>query len=145
MGLNERVVAGLALCGDLDFQVLHCAGSRDAARTREAYRGLDVKAQVVDFLPDIGRAYAVADLVLSRAGASTVAECLALGLPAVFVPYPWHKDNQQLLNAQDAVRAGAACIRKESELDPPAVRDIVRDMLLDEVTRERMAQMYQTS
>lgn len=139
MGLNERVVAGLAHCQDMEFQVLHCAGSRDEARTREAYRELSMQARVVDFLPDMGRAYAVADLVLSRAGASTVAECLTLGLPAVFVPYPWHRDKQQLLNAQDAARAGAARILEEARLDPAAVRGIVRDLLLDEGARERMA------
>jgi UDP-N-acetylglucosamine--N-acetylmuramyl-(pentapeptide) pyrophosphoryl-undecaprenol N-acetylglucosamine transferase len=139
MGLNSRVLEGLSACADLEFQVLHFAGERDARRVREAYRDLDRPASVVDFLPEIGRAYAVADLVLSRAGASTVAECLALGKPAVFVPYPWHRDRQQLLNAHDAERAGAAWIVEESDLDPAALRGIVVDLLLNEEMRNAMA------
>jgi UDP-N-acetylglucosamine--N-acetylmuramyl-(pentapeptide) pyrophosphoryl-undecaprenol N-acetylglucosamine transferase len=140
MGLNSRVLEGLEACADLEFQVLHFAGERDARRVRDAYRNLDRPASsVVDFLPEIGRAYAVADLVLSRAGASTVAECLALGKPAVFVPYPWHRDRQQLLNAHDAERAGAARIVEENDLDPATLREIVVDLLLNEERRGAMA------
>jgi len=139
LGLNERVLEGLAGCQDLEFQVLHCAGEADQARVRRAYDELDIPATVLGFLPDIGRAYAVADLVLSRAGASTVAECLALGRPAVFVPYPWHKDRQQALNAKDAARCGAARVVEEAELDTMALRRIVESLLLDETARSRMA------
>jgi UDP-N-acetylglucosamine--N-acetylmuramyl-(pentapeptide) pyrophosphoryl-undecaprenol N-acetylglucosamine transferase len=55
------------------------------------------------------------------------------------VPYPWHKDRQQLFNAREAAAAGAAEIVEEGELDAPAVRRIVRGILLDAERRERMA------
>ena len=139
-GLNTRVLAGLEACAKGAFQVLHCSGNRDAANVRAGYKGLDVPAAVVDFLPDIGRAYAVADLVLSRAGASTVAECAALRRPAVFVPYPWHKDRQQVHNAWEAVRAGAARIVEEADLDPTMLKGIVHEILLDPEQRHRMAE-----
>jgi len=139
MGLNTRVFQGLVSCQDLAFQVLHCAGARDVARVEDAYRALERPARVVDFLPDIGRAYAVADLVISRAGASTVAECLALGRPAVFVPYPWHRDRQQAHNASGAARAGAARIVAEGELTPAVLRAIVEELLLDKTARLKMA------
>jgi UDP-N-acetylglucosamine--N-acetylmuramyl-(pentapeptide) pyrophosphoryl-undecaprenol N-acetylglucosamine transferase len=139
-GLNTRVLEGLEACAPASFQVLHCSGNRDAANVRAGYKSLDVPATVVDFLPDIGRAYAVADLVLSRAGASTVAECAALRRPAVFVPYPWHKDRQQVHNAWEAVRAGAARIVEEADLDPPMLKGIVHEILLDPEQRRRMAQ-----
>ncbi len=138
-GLNTRVIEGLAGSAGRDFQVLHCAGARDAARVRDAYEGIAVKARVVDFLPEIGRAYAVSDLVIARAGASTVAECAALGLPAVFVPYPFHRDRQQTWNALDAVRAGAARIVEEKDLDPAAFRAIVDGILLDGAERRAMS------
>lgn len=140
VGLNTRVVDGLAHCTGMGFQVLHCAGERDAARVRSRYDALDVRARVIDFLPDIGRAYAVADLLISRAGASTVAETLALGLPAVFVPYPWHKDHQQAGNARLAEATGAARIVEEADLDPPTLRRLVCEVLLDENERARMAE-----
>lgn len=138
-GLNTRVIEGLAGCRGRDFQVLHCAGARDAARVKAAYAGLGVRGRVVDFLPEIGRAYAVADLALARAGASTVAECAALGLPAIFVPYPFHRDRQQTWNALDAVRAGAARIVEEKDLDPAAFRAIVDGILLDGAERCAMS------
>jgi UDP-N-acetylglucosamine--N-acetylmuramyl-(pentapeptide) pyrophosphoryl-undecaprenol N-acetylglucosamine transferase len=133
------VLEGLRDCAGRDFQVLHCAGARDAARVRVAYAGLGVRAEVVDFLPEIGRAYAAADLVLARAGASTVAECSALGLPAVYVPYPFHRDRQQAWNALDAVRAGAARVVEERDLGPAAFRAIVDGILLDEAERRAMS------
>ena len=139
-GLNSRVLAGLRECDPDGFQVLHCSGARDAARVAAGYRSLEIRARVIDFLPDIGRAYSVADLVLTRAGASTVAECVALRRPAVFVPYPWHRDRQQAHNAWEAVRAGAARIVAEDDLDPDAVRDIVDTILLDAGQRARMAE-----
>jgi UDP-N-acetylglucosamine--N-acetylmuramyl-(pentapeptide) pyrophosphoryl-undecaprenol N-acetylglucosamine transferase len=138
-GLNTRVVEGLAAGPSDGFQVLHCAGARDAERVRASYEALRVRGRVVDFLPEIGRAYAVADLVLARAGASTVAECAARALPAVFVPYPFHRDRQQAWNALDAVRAGAARIVEEKDLVPEAFRATVLGILLDPAERSAMS------
>ncbi len=140
VGLNTRVLDGVASCQDLDFQVLHCAGAIDADRVSEAYRVLSRSARVVDFLSDMGAAYAVADLVLARGGASTVAECLALRQPAVFVPYPHHKDAQQVWNAWDAVRVGAARLVKEEDLSPVVFRQLVSGLLLDPRERARMCE-----
>jgi UDP-N-acetylglucosamine--N-acetylmuramyl-(pentapeptide) pyrophosphoryl-undecaprenol N-acetylglucosamine transferase len=137
--LNERVVDGLATCRDLPFQVLHCTGDTDAARIRADYDELGIRAHVVGFLGDIGRAYAAADLVLARAGASTVAECLALGRPAIFVPFPWHKDRQQHLNAREAEACGAARVVEQRKLTPVAVRMLVKEVLLRDEEREAMA------
>jgi UDP-N-acetylglucosamine--N-acetylmuramyl-(pentapeptide) pyrophosphoryl-undecaprenol N-acetylglucosamine transferase len=138
--LNERVVDGLATCRDLRFQVLHCTGDTDAARIRADYDELGIRAHVVGFLSDIGRAYAAADLVLARAGASTVAECLALGRPAVFVPFPWHKDRQQHLNAREAAACGAARVVEQQSLSPMAVRLLVKELLLRDEERDAMAE-----
>jgi undecaprenyldiphospho-muramoylpentapeptide beta-N-acetylglucosaminyltransferase len=140
LSLNTRVLEALPACAGLPFQVLHCAGAADAARVAAAYEGVGVRGQVVAYLPEIGRAYAVADLVLARAGASTVAECVAVGRPAVFVPYPLHRDRQQAWNALDAVRAGAARLVEETDLTPEAFRALVESILLDAQERARMAE-----
>ena len=138
-GLNAKVVEGVRASSDLEFQVLHCAGESDAPRVVDAYRGIPVRAAVLDFLSDIGRAYAVADLVLARAGASTVAECVALEKPAVFVPYPWHRDRQQTRNAEAVVRTGGALLVDERDLSPLAFRGIVEGVLSSAAARARMA------
>lgn len=138
-GLNTRVIEGLVASPRGGFQVLHCAGARDAQRVRAAYERLRLPGRVVDFLPEIGRAYAVADLVLARAGASTVAECAARALPAIFVPYPFHRDRQQAWNALDAVRAGAARVVEEEDLRPEAFGGAVLGTLLDTAERSAMS------
>lgn len=92
-------------------QVLHISGRLDWPAVRDQHAALDpaVKAhyQVFDFLPDIGQAFAAADLVISRAGAATLAEYPELGLPAILVPYPYAWRYQRV-NADWLVERGAA-------------------------------------
>ena len=77
---------------------------------------LDSDFRVEPFIDDMAEAYAWADLVVCRSGASTVSEIAAAGLPAIFIPYPYHKDQQQTLNASWLSEAGAAEIIEQSEL-----------------------------
>lgn len=137
--LNRRVIAGLAACPHLDFQVLHATGVEDETSVREAYQRMNRPASVHAFLKDMGAAYAAADLVLCRGGASSVAECLALGKPAVFVPYPWHRDRQQEQNARAAASAGAARIVNEDHLEPTRFRALIEELLLSDESRKAMA------
>ena len=139
--LNRRVREGIAACAGLDFQVLHVTGPDEVDATWDAYRGMKRRASVHGFLVDMGAAYAVADLILCRGGASSVAECLALGKPAVFVPYPWHRDDHQAQNAQAAERSGAAILVREDELDPARVRAVLERYLVNGAERERMADL----
>jgi len=142
-GLNRRVREGIAACGDLDFQVLHITGPDEVDETWDAYRGMRRRASVHGHLADMGAAYAVADLILCRGGASSVAECLALGKPAVFVPYPWHRDDHQAQNAQAAARSGAAVLVREEELDAARMREVLTRYLVSGTERERMAELAQ--
>jgi len=137
--LNRRVTEGLAACPHLDFQVLHVTGVDDEESVREAYQRMNRRASIRTFVKDMGAAYAVADLVLCRGGASSVAECLALGKPAIFVPYPWHNDRQQEVNARAAASAGAARIVNEEQLDPARFRALIEELLLSKTQREEMA------
>jgi len=85
---------------------------------------------------------AAADVVVSRAGASTLAEVTALGLPSILLPYPYHRDRHQHANAQVLVDAGAAML-VEDRLDPEANRRPVLkalQRLADPTVRARMAQ-----
>jgi len=107
--LNEAVVA---LLGELrrrrGWQVLHLSGRLDFARVAAAYRAESVAGRVCAFTHQMPAALAAADLVVSRAGASSLAELTASGKPAILLPYPYHRDQHQWANAQVLVRAGAA-------------------------------------
>ncbi len=83
--------------------------------------------------------YAAADLVLSRAGASTLAELTALGLPAILVPHPHSPDRHQQANAAVLGRAGAAIVKRQPELTPRRLAHLVERLAADPDRLERMA------
>ena len=102
--------------------VVHQSGSRQAESTREAYveTGADPERwQVQSFIEDMPASFAQAHLVLSRSGASTVAELAAAGKPALLVPFAAATDEHQRRNAEAMVEAGAAVMMQEKELDVP--------------------------
>lgn len=105
--------------------VRHQCGAKNFDATLQAYRdaGVDTgaAAEVVPFIEDMAEAYAWADLVLCRSGASTVAELTVAGLPAILVPYPWAVDDHQRANAEVMVEAGAGWLLPQDALTPEAL------------------------
>src|SRR5690606_18255599 len=83
--------------------VRHQAGERHLQAARAAYRDAGVEAEVVPFVQDMAEAYAWADLAICRAGALTLAELAAAGVPAILVPFPHAVDDHQTMNAQAMV------------------------------------------
>jgi UDP-N-acetylglucosamine--N-acetylmuramyl-(pentapeptide) pyrophosphoryl-undecaprenol N-acetylglucosamine transferase len=118
LALNRTVPAALArLPAEMRPVVRHQCGSATLERAREAYAAAGLDAELVPFIEDMASAYAWADLVVCRAGALTVAELCAVGLPAVFVPYPSAVDDHQTANAMPMTKAGAAAIIQEADLN----------------------------
>ncbi len=125
-----------------DWQLLHLSGALDEDETRAAYAAAGAPAKVLAFTHAMWLALAAADAVVSRAGASTLAELTAVGLPSILLPYPYHRDRHQHANAQVLVDAGAAVL-VEDRLDPETNREPVREALqrlADAGIREKMAQ-----
>lgn len=121
------------------LSVWHQTGVADEAGVREAYAQAEagkLDSRVSAFIEDMAAAYAWADLVVCRAGASTVAELAALGLPAVFVPLPGAIDDHQTANARALVELGAAFLVPQSA-------DLVQDLLavLGQCTAQRLKTM----
>jgi len=125
------------------WQVLHQCGAHDEpSEIASRWNALGIRAEVHPFLSDMPGAWAAATLHLGRCGAGTVAEAAATRTPSVFMPYPWHKDQHQKLNALPLVDASAAaCI--DDRIDPDAnARDHAQtllDLIQDEATREAMS------
>jgi UDP-N-acetylglucosamine--N-acetylmuramyl-(pentapeptide) pyrophosphoryl-undecaprenol N-acetylglucosamine transferase len=130
--LNEVVPA--ALCA-LPFavQVLHLAGVGGDERVRRADAMAEngAVAQVRAVALDMDRMLGAADLVICRGGGTTVAELAAAGRPAVIVPYPHHRDRQQLRNAEVLMRSGAAVVVEEAELTAGGLAALVGGLLRD--------------
>ncbi len=106
--LNETLPGVLAALPEGRCEVLHQAGRGRAAATERAYAGAGQTVEVREFIDDMAEAYAWADLVVCRSGALTVTEVMAVGVAAVFVPYPHAVDDHQFWNAEPLVAAGAA-------------------------------------
>lgn len=99
------------------WQVLHLTGPLDCEEVTRAYAQAGVSARVLPFCTNMASVWGSAELALSRCGASSVAEALANGVPTLFSPYPWHRDQHQRLNAIDHVKAGQAWMVDDA-IDP---------------------------
>lgn len=127
--LNEAGPALYAsLAGVPGLRIIHQTGLAEEAAVRAAYAGaanVDVRA----FITDMGEVYAAADLIICRAGATTIAELAAQGVPAIFVPYPHAADDHQRANAEALVRAGAARVVLDHQATGVRLAEEVRDLL----------------
>jgi UDP-N-acetylglucosamine--N-acetylmuramyl-(pentapeptide) pyrophosphoryl-undecaprenol N-acetylglucosamine transferase len=117
--INRAMIEALPLLAeaDLPLRVVHQTGAADAAEARQAYAGFPHPYEVRPFLDDMPQRLERAQLVLCRAGASTLAELCAAGRPAILVPYPHAADDHQRRNAETLVQAGAARMIADAELD----------------------------
>ena len=132
--LNDTVPRALALLPVAARPlVTHQGGATQIDALRAAYAAAGVQATLVPFIDDTAQAFADADLVLCRAGASTVAELAAVGAAAVFVPIPGAVDDHQTRNACFLVDQGAGWLLPQAELTPQALARMLQD-----TTREQM-------
>lgn len=139
--LNETVPRALALLTeDVRPQVTHQSGALHAEALREAYRQAGVSAELMPFIDDMAARYAMADLVICRAGASTVTELAAAGVASVLVPFPHAVDDHQTHNARYLAERGAAVLIPQREFTPEKLA-----RLLGEFTREKLLAMAQAA
>jgi UDP-N-acetylglucosamine--N-acetylmuramyl-(pentapeptide) pyrophosphoryl-undecaprenol N-acetylglucosamine transferase len=130
-----------------DLTILHQAGVRHAEETQAAYAatGADpTRWQVHAFLDDMARRFEAADLILSRSGASTVAEEMAAGKPALLVPFPGAADDHQRKNAEVMAGAGAAKLLIESEMTPERLLTVLRVTLANRAELKAMGEQART-
>ena len=128
--LNERMAAlKEALLAEPLVHVLHATGADDFEDTKAALALTPAEAEryhLQSYIEDMGDVLAAADLVLSRAGASSIAEIAALAVPAVLVPYPFATADHQTTNARVLVDAGAAVMFKDADIDgDPFARELL--------------------
>jgi UDP-N-acetylglucosamine--N-acetylmuramyl-(pentapeptide) pyrophosphoryl-undecaprenol N-acetylglucosamine transferase len=124
--------------GVIKFAAVHQAGEADVDMLRTGYQQIGLDAHVVPFIDDMASALANAHLVIARAGAMTVCEVAASARPAIFVPYPFHADRQQELNARVLERAGAAIIVRDDEHLGENLKAAIESLVLD---RRKLAEM----
>jgi UDP-N-acetylglucosamine--N-acetylmuramyl-(pentapeptide) pyrophosphoryl-undecaprenol N-acetylglucosamine transferase len=140
--VNDAVLGSLPSLNLQGWQILHLAGKEHAEAVRSGYREIGIEASVIDFTPAMADVWAVADLTVSRSGASTCAELTVCGVPSVLMPYPYHKDQQQKLNAQVLATAGAAVLMddvKDKKKNASQLTPVLQSLLYDAPKRAAMA------
>lgn len=126
------------------IKVLQVAGPPDVERVRgllgeRTGEAGDPHWRVLGYLDDMGSALAASDVVIARAGATSLAEITALGVPAVLVPYPYATDDHQTKNAEALRLPGAAEVVADSQLDTPAFEEALMRVLTDAARRATMS------
>ena len=138
--LNQALIGALPVLEEFlpQLHLIHQTGERDYQEAQAGYLRARVAAEVMPFIDNMPEAFARADLLLCRSGASTVAEVAAAGKPAIFVPFPKAADDHQRRNAEALAKAGAALLLPESELTSERLANAVLGLFGH---RERLAAM----
>ena len=148
--LNEIVPQALALLPPAHRpEVIHQSGARQIEALRANYAAAGVLAQLTPFIDDTAQAFADADLVICRAGASTVTELAAVGAAALFVPFPSAVDDHQTINARFLVDQGAGWLVPQSRLTPQSLAELLqkldRPMLLEKAMAAKKLQKLEAT
>ncbi len=130
----------IALAKEQPLAIVHQTGDKDADKIRARYAEAGVTAEVSAFIKDMAIAYLGADLIVARAGATTVAELAIAGKPAIFIPYPFAADDHQTLNAREMVSRGAALSFVQAELTAEKLADALRALIADPAARAKMSE-----
>lgn len=140
--INEKMVEALPYLEDVreDIHIIHQIGRiEDTEKFSAVYRARGFSAEVYHFIENMGKVYSLSDLVICRAGATSVAELSVAGKPCIFIPYPFAADNHQEANANALVEGGAAVMIKESELTGERLSDEIKNLLAEPLQLTAMA------
>ena len=123
------------------LDVWHQCGLGNEQATKEKYAGVEVEAKVVEFIEDMAGAYGWADLVVSRAGAMTIAELTVAGVAAVLVPFPYASNDHQTRNAQYMSAKGAAFLLPQQTMGKESLLEIFQKLEVQTQRRNRLLEM----
>jgi len=132
--INKTVVAMLPYMQKMKdpIRIVHQTGERDLEMVRQAYAQRGIAAEVSPFIVDMVSAYSAADLIICRAGATSLAEITVAGKASILIPFPFAANDHQTLNAQAMVEAGAAAMIRESELTAEKLFALAESLLGDD-------------
>ncbi|RAL23482.1 undecaprenyldiphospho-muramoylpentapeptide beta-N-acetylglucosaminyltransferase [Lujinxingia litoralis] len=138
---NEHLPEWFTKMGELQGQlaVRHQAGRGRAEDVRPRYEGFQGRAEVVEFIDDMAEAYRWCDLLICRAGATTIAEVLTLGIPAIYIPFPNAADDHQRFNARSVVEAGAGLMLEDHEIASTRAVNLLAGLMRNPESLSRLA------
>lgn len=138
LGLNQ-LIANTASLLPAEIQILHIAGPNDLPRIQAEHPTQRPGYKLIGFCDQMPSAYALADLVITRSGASTLTEISLAGLPSILVPYPFAADDHQTANAKVFADAGAAKLIQQKDLTSEVLAKLLTDLLTNLGTLKQMS------
>jgi UDP-N-acetylglucosamine--N-acetylmuramyl-(pentapeptide) pyrophosphoryl-undecaprenol N-acetylglucosamine transferase len=143
--LNEVVPKAISLCRNngINIEVLHQTGKGNSIFVKKMYEDLSIVDGVIisDFIDDMAQAYCSSDIIICRAGASTVAEVSAVGIPAIFVPLPSAVDDHQTKNAQSLSDIGGAICLAQKDLSSEVLAKHITELASDKSKLSQMSKI----
>lgn len=129
--INMAMVDAAALLGEVrgTLSIVHQTGEKDVDEVKEGYLKAEISAEVLPFIHNMAEAYGQADLVICRAGATTIAEVTACGKPCVFIPFPYATDDHQRKNAEALVQKGAGFLLLNRDLSGERLAKMILDLM----------------
>jgi UDP-N-acetylglucosamine--N-acetylmuramyl-(pentapeptide) pyrophosphoryl-undecaprenol N-acetylglucosamine transferase len=118
------------------IKIIHQAGERNIDEVKEEYKKIGIEAEVFGFSNRIAEYMAEADFAVARAGASTLWELSANGVPTIFIPYPYAFADHQFHNAKYLVDRGLAWVKRESEIDNSKILEIIFESKISKISQE---------
>ncbi|MDD5131320.1 MAG: undecaprenyldiphospho-muramoylpentapeptide beta-N-acetylglucosaminyltransferase [bacterium] len=121
------------------ISITHLTGTKDLSLVEDSYRERNFDVLLSSYLHDMQEAYAKASLVIARAGAATLSELAFLGLPSILIPYPFAAEDHQRINAEVLVRAGAARMILDQDLNGAILANNIIEIIQNETVMEHMS------
>ncbi len=138
--INEVILRCLPKLEPLsnELQIIHCTGEYGYETAKAAYKQTKINVYVCSFLDDMGAAFSMADIIICRAGATTIAEITAIGIPAILIPYPHAADNHQYWNAMELASNGGGYLLQQIDLTPEKIIELITDLFNNKEKYDRM-------
>jgi UDP-N-acetylglucosamine--N-acetylmuramyl-(pentapeptide) pyrophosphoryl-undecaprenol N-acetylglucosamine transferase len=121
---------------DMGISIIHQAGERNIQEVEQLYRDINVEAKVFGFTDKLAQYMSEADFAIARAGASTLWELSANGVPTIFIPYPYAVGDHQYYNAKFLKEQGVAWIIREDEISPDKVLEIIKSANIENISKK---------
>ncbi len=139
-GINQSIIKSLPELQGLPFQVIHLSGARDERLAADNYQRENIPAYVSAFHHAMEDVYSAADIAIARSGAASLAEFAAFSLPSILIPFPYAAEDHQTRNAEIFVRAEAAILLREAELNSDLLAQNIRALMSDPQRLQRMSE-----
>jgi UDP-N-acetylglucosamine--N-acetylmuramyl-(pentapeptide) pyrophosphoryl-undecaprenol N-acetylglucosamine transferase len=138
--LNMHLPSAIKEAGGYEnIRIIHQCGAGRCDEALDSYKRAGLEAEIVEFIDDVDSKLQWANIIICRAGALTVSEISAVGLPSILVPYPYAIDDHQTANAMYLVNGGAAKVVQETEFESGALASTIREMFSSKQLIESMS------